>query len=227
MDNILLVDDETRMLDLLSLYLLPKGFHCTKATSGKEALKLLEKKHFDLVLLDIMMPEMNGWETCQKIRGYSNIPIIMLTARNQKYDIIKGLKQGADDYITKPFDEDELLARIESLLRRAGHRQRIGFKDIVWDEYRHIVSVSGNEMSLTPIEFSLLGVFLKNQQYVFTREQLIEIIWGYETDTEGRTVDSHIRNLREKLRKANFPIEDYLITVYGVGYRWKDEGKNL
>lgn len=225
MDTILLVDDESRMLDLLALYLIPKGYQCTKVNSGIKAIELLEKRHFELVLLDIMMPEMNGWETCQKIREFSNIPIIMITARNQKVDIIKGLKLGADDYITKPFDEEELLARIESLLRRAGNRQRIEFKDIVWDESRHIVFVGDIELPLTPIEFSLLGVFLKNQQYVFTREQLIEIIWGYETDTEGRTVDSHIRNLREKLRKANFPIEDYLITVYGVGYRWKDERK--
>lgn len=225
MDTILLVDDESRMLDLLALYLIPKGYQCTKVNSGIKAIELLETKPFDLVLLDIMMPEMNGWEICRKIREFSNIPIIMITARNQKVDIVKGLKLGADDYITKPFDEEELLARIESLLRRAGNRQRIEFKDIVWDESRHIVFVGDKELLLTPIEFSLLGVFLKNQQYVFTREQLIEIIWGYETDTEGRTVDSHIRNLREKLRKANFPIEDYLITVYGVGYRWKDERK--
>ena len=223
MIEILLVDDEPRMLDLLSLYLTPRGYHCIKATSGQQAISLLEERAFRLVLLDVMMPEMDGWETCRKIREFSRVPVIMVTARNQTPDIVQGLKQGADDYVTKPFHEEELLARIEAVLRRMHSDLKLEFKGLLWDEFKHIASFHGKELSLTPIEFSLLGLFLNNNAYVFSREQLIERIWGTESDTEGRTVDSHIRNLRDKLRKAGFPIEQHLKTVYGIGYRWMSE----
>ncbi|PEZ04814.1 DNA-binding response regulator [Bacillus sp. AFS018417] len=227
MINILLVDDEPRMLDLLSLYLAPRGYHCTKATSGKEAISLLEEKEFRLILLDIMMPEMDGWETCAKIRGFNSVPIIMLTARDDTQDVVQGLKRGADDYITKPFHEEELLARIEAVLRRTNQHHKVEYKGLVWDEAKHTASVHGNELLLTPIEFSLLGLFLNNVNYVFSREQLIERIWGHTSETEDRTVDSHIRNLREKLRKATFPIHDHLKTIYGIGYRWANEEKDI
>ncbi|MFB9759013.1 response regulator transcription factor [Ectobacillus funiculus] len=223
MIEILLVDDEPRMLDLLSLYLTPRGYHCIKAMSGQQAISLIEQREFRLVLLDVMMPEMDGWETCRKIREFSRVPIIMVTARNQTPDIVQGLKQGADDYVTKPFHEEELLARIEALLRRMHSDLKLEFKGLLWDEFKHLVSFQGKELALTPIEFSLLGLFLNNYAYVFSREQLIERIWGTESDTEGRTVDSHIRNLRDKLRKVGFPIEQHLKTVYGIGYRWMSE----
>ncbi|MFB9762529.1 response regulator transcription factor [Ectobacillus funiculus] len=223
MIEILLVDDEPRMLDLLSLYLIPRGYHCIKATSGQQAISLLEQKSFRLVLLDVMMPKMDGWETCRRIREFSSVPIIMVTARNQMPDIVQGLKQGADDYITKPFHEEELLARIEAILRRMHNHLKLEFKGLFWDELRHLASFHGKELILTPIEFSLLGLFLNNNSYVFSREQLIERIWGTESDTEDRTVDSHIRNLRDKLRKVGFPIEQHLKTVYGIGYRWMNE----
>lgn len=223
MINILLVDDEPRMLDLLSLYLTPRGYHCTKVTSGKEAIFLVEHKEFRLILLDIMMPEMDGWETCTRIREFNNVPIIMLTARDDTEDVVQGLKKGADDYITKPFYEEELLARIESVLRRTKQHHKIEYKGLIWDEAKHTASVHGNILLLTPIEFSLLGLFLNNLNYVFSREQLIERIWGHSSETEDRTVDSHIRNLREKLRKASFPINDHLKTIYGIGYRWANE----
>ncbi|WP_028400089.1 response regulator transcription factor [Ectobacillus panaciterrae] len=223
MIEVLLVDDEPRMLDLLSLYLTPRGYHCIKATSGQQAVSLLEQRQFRLVLLDVMMPEMDGWETCRKIREISTVPIIMVTARNQTPDVIQGLKQGADDYVTKPFHEEELLARIEAVLRRMHSYLKVEFKGLVWDESKHLASMNGKELSLTPIEFSLLGLFLNNNAYVFSREQLIERIWGNDSDTEDRTVDSHIRNLRDKLRKSGFPIEQHLKTVYGIGYRWTNE----
>jgi len=221
MKKILLIDDEQRMLDLLELYLTSRGFECTKTISGKEGIELLNKENFNLVLLDLMMPIMDGWETCKKIRNLSNVPIIILTARNDKVDIVKGLKQGADDYVTKPFDENELLARIEAVLRRSGnHQHRIEFNNLVWDDLHHHILINGKEIQLTPIEFSLLGLFLQNQGILLSRELLIEKVWGYNTETEYRTVDSHIRNLREKLRKADFPINDHLTTIYGLGYRW-------
>ncbi|EMI9088895.1 response regulator transcription factor [Bacillus cereus group sp. RP37] len=223
MVKILLVDDEERMLRLLDLFLSPRGYFCMKATSGLEALKLIEQKDFDIILLDVMMPNMDGWDACYQIRQISNVPIIMLTARNQSYDMVKGLTMGADDYITKPFDEHVLVARIEAILRRTKKDGFVSFNGIEWDKTKHTVTVHDEKISLTPIEFSLLGLFLQNTNRAYSRDDLIEKIWGYETDIEYRTIDSHIRNIRDKLRKKGFPVEDYLETVYKVGYKWKSE----
>ncbi|KAB2453316.1 response regulator transcription factor [Bacillus sp. CH126_4D] len=223
MVKILLVDDEERMLRLLDLFLSPRGYFCMKATSGLEALKLIEQKDFDIILLDVMMPNMDGWDTCYQIRQISKVPIIMLTARNQNYDMVKGLTMGADDYITKPFDEHVLVARIEAILRRTKKDGFVSFNGIEWDKTKHTVTVYDEKISLTPIEFSLLGLFLLNTNRAYSRDDLIEKIWGYETDIEYRTIDSHIRNIRDKLRKKGFPVENYLETVYKVGYKWKSE----
>ncbi|EOP05658.1 two-component system response regulator [Bacillus cereus BAG2O-3] len=223
MVKILLVDDEERMLRLLDLFLSPRGYFCMKATSGLEALKLIEQKDFDIILLDVMMPNMDGWDACYQIRQISNVPIIMLTARNQSYDMVKGLTMGADDYITKPFDEHVLVARIEAILRRTKKDGFVSFNGIEWDKTKHTVTVYNEKISLTPIEFSLLGLLLQNTNRAYSRDDLIEKIWGYETDIEYRTIDSHIRNIRDKLRKKGFPVEDYLETVYKVGYKWKSE----
>jgi DNA-binding response OmpR family regulator len=222
MKKVLIVDDEERMVDLISLYLTPYGYHCVKSYSGCEAIEWLEKESFDLVLLDIMMPNMDGWEACREIRKNHNVSIIMLTARDQKVDVVKGLKMGADDYITKPFDEDILVARIESLMRRSGYNgQKIyEFKGLIWNGHQFTVSYEDSEITLTPKEFHMLGLFLNNPQKVFSRDQLIDLIWGFESETEGRTIDSHIRNIRDKCRKSGFPIDDHLLTVWGVGYKW-------
>jgi len=223
--KILLVDDESRMLDLLSLYLTPKGYQCIKRTSAIEAIQYLHEDKADLLLLDVMMPEMNGWEACAAIRKESDIPIIMLTARSEKLDIIKGLNMGADDYISKPFDEDELIARIEAVLRRKqGHGGLVFLNELSLNEDSFQVSYKQHPISVTPKEFSLLALLLKNKNKVFTREHLLTTIWGYAALTEDRTVDSHVRNLRDKLRKAGFPVDDYLTTVWGVGYKWMDKG---
>ncbi|WP_160721835.1 response regulator transcription factor [Bacillus sp. USDA818B3_A] len=224
MAKILLVDDESRMLDLLSLYLSPRGYHCIKCTSGADALQYLHEDHADLVLLDVMMPEINGWEVCKEIRKKWDIPIIMLTARSEKIDIIKGLNIGADDYISKPFDEEELIARIEAVLRRKHvPNGLISFQGLNLNEDSFQVSYKHQQISVTPKEFSLLTLLLKNQNKVYTREHLLTTIWGYSAMTEDRTIDSHVRNLREKLRKAGFPVNDYLTTVWGVGYKWMDK----
>jgi DNA-binding response OmpR family regulator len=223
--KILLVDDESRMLDLLSLYLTPKGYQCIKRTSAAEAIQYLLEDKADLLLLDVMMPEMNGWEACAAIRKESDIPIIMLTARSEKLDIIKGLNMGADDYISKPFDEDELIARIEAVLRRKqGPGGLVFFNELSLNEDSFQVSYKQHPISVTPKEFSLLALLLKNKNKVFTRVHLLTTIWGYAALTEDRTVDSHVRNLRDKLRKAGFPVDDYLTTVWGVGYKWMDKG---
>lgn len=221
MKTILLVDDELMMLDLLSLYLTPVGYKCIKMTSAKAAIQYLESNQVDLILLDIMMPEMDGWEACKEIRKYWSTPIIMLTAMSEKSDIVKGLKSGADDYISKPFDEDELTARIEAVLRRqTSENGKISFKGLILDRDSYVLQYYDTEISLTPKEFGILSLLLTNQEKVFSREHLINTIWGFEVLTEDRTIDSHVRNLREKLRKAGFPIENHLLTIWGVGYKW-------
>lgn len=221
MKTILLVDDETRMLDLISLYLTPQGYNCVKSTSGADALLYLESHSADLVLLDVMMPEMDGWTVCREIKKFWDIPIIMLTAKSEKPDIIKGLNIGADDYILKPFDEEELVARIEAVLRRSktGGKTLI-FKGLMLKEDSFELLFQNKEILLTPKEFSMMKLFLGNPNKVFSREHLIGSVWGYGVSIEDRTIDSHVRNLREKLRKAGFPADEHLLTVWGVGYKW-------
>lgn len=225
MHKILLIDDEQRMLDLLSLYLTPHQYQCTKAQGPREALRYLETQAFDIVLLDIMMPEMSGFELCAKIRSFSDVPIIMLTAREQQEDIVKGLKLGADDYITKPFNEEELLARIEALLRRQAPKNIIEVGGLKWNEERFELSYLGTPIKLTPKEFFMVGQLLKNPGKVFSRDQLILLIWGYDSETEGRTIDSHVRNVREKIRQSGFPVDKHFLTVWGVGYKWLNEAE--
>lgn len=223
MQKVLLVDDEQRMLDLVALYLKPHQYVCTKALGAFEALNYLEKESYDLVLLDVMMPEMDGWELCREIRKFSDVPIIMLTAREQKEDIVKGLNLGADDYVTKPFNEEELLARMAALLRRSRPENSIEVDGLLWDEDRFELSFNEHSIRLTPKEFLMLGQLLKNPDKVFSREQLIQLIWGFESETEGRTIDSHVRNVREKIRQAGFPIDQHFLTVWGIGYKWSNE----
>ena len=225
MKNVLIVDDEERMVELISLYLKPHGYTIYEANTGLEALHKLAEHKIDLVLLDIMMPDMDGFATCEKIRNQSDVPIIMLTAREQNEDIVKGFRSGADDYITKPFDERILLARMEALARRVKqvNQNQVIFKGLTWDADKHLVSYNGVPISMTPIEFKLLGLFLKNPEKVFSREHLIQLIWGFESNTEGRTIDSHIRNLRDKCRHVDFQITNHLVTIWGVGYKWKNE----
>lgn len=221
MKTLLLVDDEARMLDLLNIYLSPV-YHCIKLYSGREAVVHMKNSYADLILLDVMMPEMDGWSACAKIREFSKVPIIMLTARNEKSDVVKGFQLGADDYVTKPFDEGELLARIDALFRRMDDKdtKAVHFKGLKWDEESHELTYEGQQIQLTPKEFSLLGLLLKNPNKVFSRAHLLESIWENKAFTEDRTIDSHVRNIRDKLRQANFPIDLYLSTVWGVGYKW-------
>ncbi len=226
MHKILLVDDERRMLDLLALYLTPHQYRCTKAQNAQSALHELRETAYDLVLLDIMMPDVSGWELCTEIRRFSDVPIIMLTAREQQDDIVKGLKLGADDYITKPFDEQELLARMEALLRRTS-KKTIEIKGLEWDEERFELTYRQAPIKLTPKEFFMVGQLLKHPGKVFTRDLLIELIWGFDSETEGRTVDSHVRNVREKIRHSGFPIDEHLLTVWGLGYKWVSQPESI
>ncbi|MDT3763543.1 response regulator transcription factor [Priestia filamentosa] len=224
MPIILLVDDELRMLDLLELYLTPNGFTCIKFDSGTEALNYIEEGNkADLMLLDIMMPEKDGWEICREIRNSSKVPIIMLTARDQTVDIIKGLNMGADDYIVKPFSEGELIARIRAVLRRAStENEEINYKGLLWSREHHLLKYKNASIQVTPKEFELVGLLLQYPNRVFSREDLLTLVWGYDTEIEGRTIDSHVRNVRDKLRRAEFPVDEHLQTVWGLGYKWVD-----
>ncbi|WP_282155999.1 response regulator transcription factor [Cytobacillus gottheilii] len=221
MNSILIVDDEPKMLDKLTLFLSP-FYNCVQKQSGKQALTYLKQEMVALVILDIIMPEMDGWTTCEEIRKFSNVPIIMITARNEKEDIIKGLKLGADDYITKPFSEDELLARMESVLRRTLPQSEVShsFKGLYWNKLSFELSYNQQPIFVTPKEFAIVGFFIKNQNKVVSRNQLLTEIWGQEGHIDNRTIDSHIRNVRDKLRKSGFPIDQHLVTVWGIGYRW-------
>lgn len=222
MNKVLIVDDEKRMLDLIALYLQPHQYTYEKAQGADEALDYIENETFDIVLLDIMMPGMNGWELCEEIRRFSDVPIIMLTARDQSEDIIKGLQLGADDYMTKPFNEDELLARMSALLRRRTPRNTIEVNGLRWNKDQFELTYDNQVIKLTPKEFIMIGHFMKSPHQVFAREQLIELIWGFDSETEDRTVDSHVRNMRDKIRQTGFPIDNHFKTVWGVGYKWED-----
>jgi len=223
LQTILLVDDEQRMLDLVELFLLPQGYKCIKERSGMNAIEIIKKEKVNLVLLDVMMPEMNGWEVCETIREFSNVPIIMLTARTDKLDLVKGLNTGADDYITKPFDEGELIARVSAILRRTSDETEtttINYNDYRLDTEAYSLHYKDLVIQLTLKEFYILKALISRPTKTYTREELLHAAWELETETDIRTVDSHIRNLRDKLKKAGFPTEEFLKTAWGIGYKW-------
>lgn len=224
MRTILLIDDEKRMLDLIELFLIPHGFRCIKETNGQAAIETLKHEKINLVLLDIMMPEIDGWEVCRKIREFSDVPVIMLTARSDKLDLVKGLDTGADDYITKPFEEGELVARVKALLRRIpadeSDAEMIIYGDFKLDKETYSLQFNDLKVQLTLKEFYIVEALISRPNKTFTREQLLFSAWEYNTYTDIRTVDSHIRNLREKLKTAGFPSDEFLQTVWGIGYKW-------
>lgn len=224
---ILVVDDEPNIVELARLYLEKEGFRVAEARSGEEALRLLEELHPALMVLDIMIPEPDGWEVCRRIRSRSNLPIIMLTAREDEVDKVVGLELGADDYLTKPFSPRELVARVKAVLRRTTFsgepRDVLHVDDLVIDASRRKVFQSEKEVELTPREFDLLYTLALNRGIVLSREKLLERVWGYDYYGDTRTVDVHIRHIRDKL--GDNPQEPrYLETVWGVGYKFR-EGK--
>ncbi|HBF57702.1 MULTISPECIES: response regulator transcription factor [unclassified Exiguobacterium] len=221
--NILVVDDEAQMRDLLVSNLEKEHYTTMTASNGQEAIHLIQQNTFHLVLLDVMMPEMDGLTACMRIREFSNVPIIMLTARSDELDRIHGLKIGADDYITKPFSPRELLARIEATLRRS-HRFTVDQSSTLTlgmlelDTESRSVHVNGKPVSLTRKEFDLLHLFAQNNDKVFSREQLLDQIWGADYIGNLRTVDTHIKTLRLKLGEAGGSIQ----TVWGIGYKFEE-----
>ncbi|MFX3624789.1 MAG: response regulator transcription factor [Ectobacillus sp.] len=222
MKKILLVDDEFEMRQLLRLYLQQESYLVEEAENGQEAYEKVAKNDYDLMILDVMMPLMDGWQTLEQVRNISDIPIIMLTAKGAVEDKVAGLSSGADDYLVKPFEEAELMARVKALLRRTQHHDThdevLKYKGIILNLSARTAAYEGREMHLTQTEFDLLEVLIEHKGKVLSREQLVELIWGVEFMGEDRTVDSHIKNLREKLKAAG--VDKSLVkTVWGIGYK--------
>jgi DNA-binding response OmpR family regulator len=223
----LLVDDERSVQTLLTYPLRKDGYDVVTAKDGREALERFAEQRFDLVVLDIMLPKLDGIEVCRRLRTRSQVPIIMLTAKDDEIDKVLGLEMGADDYITKPFSVREFRSRVRAALRRAemsgvGSNQPVISGDLEIDPERRVVSVRGEEAKLTYVEFELLTGLARSPGRVFTRENLLEKVWGDSAYRDPRTIDVHVRHLREKLeRDSRHP--EYILTVRGVGYRFRDE----
>lgn len=224
--KILVVDDEKLLVKGIKFNLEQDGYMVETAFDGEEAVRLAHDDSIDLILLDLMLPKMDGLSVCRSIRAFSNVPIIMLTAKNDDIDKILGLEYGADDYITKPFNIREVTARIKAILRRVnpvskGDKDKILVSgDITLDYNFKRITVRDSVVELTSKEFDLLELFLKSPGKVYTRENLLDIAWGFDYPGDARTVDVHIRRLREKIEKN--PAEpEYIKTKWGVGYYYK------
>ena len=225
--RILLVDDEQSIQTLLSYPLRKDGYHVTSALDGGEALQRFEEGRFDLVILDLMLPRLDGVEVCREMRSRSQVPIIMLTAKGSETDKVAGLEVGADDYITKPFSLREFRSRVKAALRRsrmageAPSDELIESGELTIDFGRRMVTLGEEEVRVTYVEFEILGALARSPGRVLTRETLLEHVWGDSEYRDPRTVDVHIRHLREKL-EADPKQPEYLFTVRGVGYRFKE-----
>lgn len=225
--TILIVDDEEDMRNLVEMYLLNSGYTCLQAENGIQAMNLVELREVDLILMDIMMPEMDGFSICEKIRSQSEVPIIFVSAKGEEWDKVKGLRMGADDYMVKPFNPGELVARVEAVLRRTGKRKMplnqenvnmLQLGEIYVNLDARNVFIEKEQVILTLKEFELLVFLMRHQNQVLSREQLLENIWGTEYGGSLRTVDTHIKTLRMKMRTA-----DYIQTVWGIGYKIEEK----
>lgn len=222
--KILIVDDDTNINELIRLYFDKEGFLTTSAYNGKEALSKFNSENPSLIILDIMMPEIDGWQVCREIRRTSNVPIIMLTAKGETFDKVLGLELGADDYMVKPFETKELVARVKAVLRRFENkeddkREEISYTNISVNLTNYELKLNDKIMEIPPKELELLFFLASNPNRVFTREQLLEEVWGFDYFGDSRTVDVHIKRLREKLEgvEGNWQLK----TVWGVGYKFE------
>ncbi|NLN19888.1 MAG: response regulator transcription factor [Firmicutes bacterium] len=223
--RILVVDDEPAILELVSYNLKRDGYEVITAADGKSALEMFMNEKPDLVILDLMIPEPDGYEVCKRIRAQSAVPVIMLTARGEEQDRIRGLDLGADDYVVKPFSPRELLARVRAVLRRSPMVQedgRLVAGDLVIDSERHQVTIAGEPIELTPKEFDLLKTLAENTGKALERDFLLEKVWGYAFAGATRTLDVHIRRLRQKINDDP-QNPRYIETVHGVGYRFREQ----
>lgn len=220
--KILVVDDDQNLCKLMKIYLKNAGFDVRVANDGIQALEVFRKERPDLVILDIMIPFMDGWEVCQQLRRESDVPILMLTAKDTKDDRIKGLGLGSDYYLTKPFDPDELVAQVKAVVRRLGEQEvtTLHFPNLIINRAQYRVEMNGGDLKLSPKEFDLLWFLASHHGQVFSREHLLDQIWGFDFEGGIRTVDSHINRLREKFGAVGDP---FIKTVWGVGYKFEVE----
>lgn len=222
--KILVVDDDKNICEILRLYLEKEGFTVILAHDGKTAVELAESKSPDLILLDIMLPEMDGWQVCREIRKKSECPIIMLTAKGEVFDKVLGLELGADDYVVKPFETKEVVARIKAVLRRTGKAASYEKREVSYDKFsinmrNYELIIDGKKVEAPPKEMELLYHLASNPNQVFTRDQLLDEVWGFDYYGDSRTVDVHVKRLREKLEGVSDKWE--LKTVWGVGYKFE------
>lgn len=226
MGKILVADDEQKIRKLVGDFLKKSGFDVLEAEDGDEAFRIFQanRNEINLIILDIMMPGLNGWEVCRKIREASDVPVIMLTARSEEFDMLTGYENGADDYVTKPFSPGVLVKRVEALLRRANgqskNKNEKEVSELSFNDEAHEVRLEGKEIDLTLKEYQILKKFLESPGRVFSREQLLDSIWGFDFSGDVRTVDSHVARLRTKLGEWG---NKHLKTVYGIGYKIEED----
>ena len=222
-EKILVVDDDTNICELLRLYLDKDGYDVITANDGATAVKKFQDENPDLMILDIMLPELDGWQVCREVRKFSDKPIIMLTAKGETFDKVLGFELGADDYVTKPFDAKEVLARIRAILRRTGSDKQENIKEVRYDKLvinltNYELMVDGKKVDTPPKEMELIYHLASNPNRVFTRDQLLDEVWGFDYYGDSRTVDVHVKRLREKLEGVSDKWE--LKTVWSVGYKF-------
>lgn len=228
-NTILIVDDEVNICELIRLYVEKEGYNAIIATNGASAVEKFKAENPALVLLDIMLPVKDGWQVCREIRAIDDTPIIMLTAKGETFDKVLGLELGADDYIVKPFEPKELVARVKAVLRRSEPKTAesqssfLEFDGLKIDRETYDVYLDDTKIEMPPKEFELLFYLAKNKNKVFTRDQLLDEIWGYEFFGDSRTVDVHIKRIREKIETDDKPWQ--LKTVWGVGYKFEADQK--
>ncbi len=218
--KILVVDDESRMRKLVKDFFSVKGFTVVEASNGEEAVDVFfEQKDIVLIVLDVMMPKMDGWETLKTIRKYSQVPIIMLTARGEERDELRGFDLGVDEYISKPFSPKILVARVEAILRRSNSvpADEMEIGGICIDKAAHQVSIDGKNIELSFKEFELLAYFLENQGIALSREKILNNVWNYDYFGDARTIDTHVKKLRSKMGEKG----DYIKTIWGMGYKFE------
>ena len=222
--KIMIVDDDLNICELLRLYIEKEGFSVVTVNDGEAAVKSFEKEKPDLILLDIMLPKLDGWQVCREIRKTSQCPSIMLTAKGEVFDKVLGLELGADDYMVKPFEAKEVIARIRAVLRRTGKTEEPPVKEVRWDKLsinltNYELKVDGVQIDTPPKEMELLYHLASNPNRVFTRDQLLDEVWGFDYYGDSRTVDVHVKRLREKIDGVSDKWE--LKTVWGVGYKFE------